>query len=557
MDYLKQNFEKFALVFILLISLTLMIFSSASDSLTVDEKVHISAGYLHTWKGNYLFNSEHPPLLNDLAGFFARAAKPNVPAVPANFTGGDQWEYGDMFFYLSGNNIDKLIFWARLPFIFLTLGLIYLVFLWAKTLFGAKAGLVAATLTAFSPNILAHGRLATTDIGVTFFFLLTCWAIRKYYLKPNVKNAVFLGLAVALVLLSKFSGLVILPIVFLSLMLLWFLKKPKFTTSLGQFLLILAIPLVLVWGTYAFSMRSDLISLPPVYITSKILGYKNLSSPLSKWLIVPYDKAIQGFEILSDHNTSGHWAYLNGEVGYNGWWYYFPLVMLYKLPLTEIILLALTIFIFWKVKLRPPGSWFDYFILFFPPLLFLAISMIGRIDIGIRHILPILPFFYIFISSLANFKNKIFQKLIFVLVGIEVIICILAFPNYLTYFNQIAGGAKGGIKHLSDSNLDWNQNMKRFGIYAKENNIKKVYELCWDGYSFSAQGVQAEILPASPDASQGGPNSPVKGVVVICAQQMVVPPDDFDFGWVTKHPPDTVVGNAMYVWRFDKMPDIN
>ena len=546
LGYLKKHWQKFALIGIFLTSFLLMIFSGKTDSLTVDEKVHISAGYLHTWKGDYTFNTEHPPMLNDLAGLFAKLAKPNVPEIPANFNGGDQWEYGDMFFYLSGNNVDKILFWARFPFILLTLGLVYLVFLWARALFGKNAGLIAAALTAFSPNILAHGRVATTDIGVTFFFLLVCWFLRKYYLKPNLKTAALLGLGLGLIILAKFSGMFVLPVIFLGVVFSLLNQRVKILSAIYQIALIVIIPLVLVWGVYAFTTRGQIKEAPVTYQLSKTFHSKTISHEWSKWLVIPFDKFAQGTEILLDHNTSGHWSYLNGEVDYSGWWYYFPYTLLYKMTLVEIILFVASVFMFWKLRKttnwQAPAGWFDYYLLLFPPLLFFVISMVGRIDIGIRHILPILPFMYIFISSLVLFKNNVFKKLLLTLIILQIAITFLAFPNYLTYFNQIAGGVKGGIKHLSDSNLDWNQNMKRFGIYAKENDIKKVYSLCWDEYSFSYQGVSAQTLP----------NNPVNGVAVICAQQMVVPPEGFDFSWVIKNPPDAVIGNAMYVWRFDK-----
>lgn len=521
-----------------------MFFSARGDSLVIDEKVHIPAGYLHVWQGDYTFNTEHPPLLNDLAGLFAKIAKPNLPEEKmANFNGGDQWEYGDLFFYKSGNNVEKIIFWARLPFIFLTLGLIYLVYLWAKTLFGPKAGLLAAVLTAFSPNILAHGHLATTDIGVTFFFVLTCWLLRKYFLKPTWGNAALLGLSLGLVLLAKFSGLVVLPIIFLGLIYLWFLKKPKLLPALGQFLMIILIPLILLWLLYAFSLRGELTNLPPVYELSKTLGYHTISHPYSRWLLIPFDKFIQGLEILSDHNASGHWAYLNGQISTSGWWYYFPLVLWYKLTITEIILFALSIFFGWRF-LKKTDGWFEGFLLIFPPLLYLGISMIGKIDIGIRHVLPILPFFYILISRMIQNRHLILKPIIILLVIGQILIGLLAFPNYLAYFNQIAGGAKGGIKHLADSNLDWNQNMKRFQKYAREHHLQKVYELCWDSDSFTYYGIENEILP----------NTPVKGVVVICAQQLKVTPEGFDISWVTNPPTggpaDEVVANGIYVWRF-------
>lgn len=543
--FLKKYWVIICLVVIILSSLFLMIFSSAQDSMVIDEKVHIPAGYLHVWQGNYLFNSEHPPLLNDLAGLFAKLAKPNVPVVPERFNGGDQWEYGDMFFYQSQNDVDKIIFWARFPFVLLTLGLIYLVFLWARILFGPKAGVIAAALTGFSPNILAHGRLATTDIGVVFFFILTCWCLRKYYLKPTWPNTIFLGASLGLVLLAKFSGLAILPVVFIGLVSCWIFKKPRFWRSLGQFFLILLIPVVLLWGVYAFSMREELIKMPQNYTLAKTLGSQTISPINLKWTLMPFDKFVRGYEILSDHNASGHWSYLNGQVDYNGWWYYFPLVLAYKMTLVEIALFSISLVVFWVIKksqkLRLPAGGFDYFLVFFPPSLYLAVSMIGRIDIGIRHILLILPFIFIFSSSLILAKNSIFKKVILGLVLVEVAIGIWAFPNYIAYFNQIAGGAKGGANHLADSNLDWNQNMKRFGEYAKKNNITKVYALCWDSYSMDYYGVKNEILPSEP----------VNGVVVICAQQMKVPPDGFEFDWV-KGPPDDIVANGIYVWRFDR-----
>lgn len=537
MFYFKKHTSQILLIFVLLISFLLMFYSARSDSITNDEKVHISAGYLHVWKGDYTFNTEHPPLLNDLAGLFAKFAKPNMPEKSYN----EQWKFADMFFYESKNDVESLTFWARLPFIFLTLGLIYLVFLWARTLFGEKAGLIAAVLTAFSPNILAHGRLATTDIGVAFFFLLSCWFLRKYYLKTTWVNVSLLGSSLGLTLLSKFSGMAILPVILLGLIFIWIKKKPKLNLAAGQFLLILLIPIILIWFLYAFSMREYLIKLPPIYELSRILGNRTLSYIWSEWLIVPFDKFIQGLEIISDHNKTGHLAYLNGQVGTGGWWYYFPLTLWYKMTLAELALLGLAIsHFFWK-KIKK-ATFFDEFLIIFSPLFFLAISMVGKIDIGLRHILPILPFFYIFISRLILSPNLFLKKIVIILTIVQVGIGILAFPNYLAYFNQIAGGAKGGIKHLADSNIDWNQNMKRFGEYAKKHNIKKVYELCGNGYPFNYYGIENDILPKKP----------VKGVVVICAHYLVLPLEEYDIDWVIKSPPDDIVSNGVYVWRFDE-----
>ena len=502
---MRKYWITISLVIIILTSFLLMFFSARQDSLTVDEKVHISAGFLHVWQGDYTFNSEHPPLLNDLAGLFAKIARPNLPERPLNtFDATEQWDFGDLFFYESGNNVEAIIFWARLPFILLTLGLIYLCFLFGKAVFGKKAGLLAAALAGFSPNILAHGRLATTDIGVAFFFLLTVWLLRKYFLKPSWINALILGIGIGFTILSKFSGLLILPVVLGGSIIFWVkavtLRKPLFLKYFNQFLFVIFTATILIWSVYLFSMRAQ------------------VDGALIR---APIDKFLQGWQILADHNQAGHWNYLNGVVNYQGWWYYFLAVLWYKLTLPVLILLGLAIF-FSRYKKDFLGE----YLLIFPGLLFLGVSLTSHIDIGIRHILSVLPFIFIFISGLANVKNLILKPIIWLLVAGHILVGILAFPNYLAYFNQIAGGSQNGLKHLSDSNLDWNQNVKRFAEYAKENNINHIYELCWDQGSFEYYGIRNDILP----------NSPVNGVVVICAQQLVITPEGFDFSWVTKYP---------------------
>lgn len=177
--------------------------------------------------------------------------------------------------------------------------------------------------------------------------------------------------------------------------------------------------------------------------------------------------------------------------------------------------------------------------------------MTSKIDIGIRHILPVLPLLFIFISRLAETTNFFLKPVVAGLVILHVAFGALAFPHFIAYFNQIAGGPKGGINHLIDSNLDWNQNMKRFGHWAEAQGINHVYTYCWNLDAFKYYGVQAEFLPAS--SSQGGPTTPVNDVVVICAHQLKIK-YDYDFSWVEKYAPDEIVSQTMYIWRFDQHP---
>ncbi|MCL5795739.1 MAG: phospholipid carrier-dependent glycosyltransferase, partial [Patescibacteria group bacterium] len=84
----------------------------------------------------------------------------------------EQYKFGEDFLYKSGNNAQQIVFVVRIQNIILTLLLAIIIFVWAKELWGFWGGLISLTLLIFCPNILAHGRLATTDIGSVFYFVL-------------------------------------------------------------------------------------------------------------------------------------------------------------------------------------------------------------------------------------------------------------------------------------------------------------------------------------------------------------------------------------------------
>lgn len=524
MDYLKKHWVVIILVLVMATSFSLMFYSAKRDSLTIDEKVHIPSGYLHTWKGNYLFNPEHPPLLNDLAGFSARIANPILPETYKSYSFGYQeWEFGDDFFYGTPNNIEKILIYARLPFILLTLGIIYLVFLFGRTLYNEKIALAAATLVAFEPNILAHGHLATTDIGLAFFWLLTLWYLRKYLLKPSGVAAVYLGLTLGLTLVSKFSGAIILPIIILVLFSVGFVNKKPFRQILRDFGIVLGVAILVIWFVNAFSMRGEMVS-----------------------LFSPFEKFIYGLKQVNSHNIGGHWTYLNGMVSAKGWWYYFPLTLWYKLPVAILLTLFMAIIsLFWFARVKYLDKYYlEILLIGLPIVIFFGISMLSSIDIGIRHILPILPLIYLIVVGVFNRKNKLLRYLLLIIILLQAITAFKSAPNYLAYFNEIAGGKQNGAKHLIDSNLDWDQNMKSLAKYVHSENISPLNALCWDEGAFAYYNINYKLLT----------HQVFDEAVAICVQQYYVPPGGFDFEWIKQYPPDANIEGGIYVWRFDLHP---
>ncbi|MBI2582803.1 glycosyltransferase family 39 protein, partial [Candidatus Azambacteria bacterium] len=212
----------------------LMVTSAKGDSATMDEVAHIPAGYSYLTQKDMRLNPEHPPLLKDLAAIPLLFQNINFPsdfkAWKDDING--QWDFGFQFLYRSGNDADNIIFWARIPFILLTLLLGYFIFKWGKELFGPGPALLALGLYTFSPTFLAHGRLVTTDVGASFGFFIRVYYFVKALRVPSTKHIITAGIALGIALLIKFSTFLLVPLlVFLAFLWWWMRRREGLATS--------------------------------------------------------------------------------------------------------------------------------------------------------------------------------------------------------------------------------------------------------------------------------------------------------------------------------------
>src|SRR5438874_2268353 len=181
-------------------------------SATSDEVAHLPAGYTY-WKTHDLrLNPEHPPLAKLLAALPLLALKPKLDTSWPEWAAAQQYIFGYGFLYT--NDADRLVFWGRLPMTLIaTLGAL-IVFLWARDMFGSASGLFALGLFAFSPNLLAHGMLVTTDVPLAVFMTLALYLFWKQR-QPSVMGSAAIGLATGAAMASKFSG-AILPLIIIA-----------------------------------------------------------------------------------------------------------------------------------------------------------------------------------------------------------------------------------------------------------------------------------------------------------------------------------------------------
>jgi Tfp pilus assembly protein PilF len=103
---------------------------------------------------------------------------------------------------------------------------------------------------------------------------------------------------------------------------------------------------------------------------------------------------------------------------------------------------------------------------------------LSRFNIGVRHLLPIYPFLFVLIGGAVQGlwrDGSRIKKGGLIIVGLWYVGSTLwSFPHYISYFNELAGGAKNGHKVLLDSNLDWGQDLKGLKKWLDQRGIQHV-----------------------------------------------------------------------------------
>ncbi|HHH12399.1 MAG TPA: phospholipid carrier-dependent glycosyltransferase, partial [Candidatus Moranbacteria bacterium] len=268
MRLLTRNAGKIAFV-VLGLFLALSFKLAWDDSLTFDEVAHIPAGYSYVKEFDYRLNPEHPPLLKVLAGLPLLALDPKFDTDAPFWTGtgtdypGEygQWSAGH---YLLDNaaNPDLLIFLARLPLVLVAAAFGWLLFVWGRRLAGAIGGLLALALYAFSPNVLGHAHLVTTDVGIAAAMTAAFFFFINFLKRPSWRNAILAGIFLGVAQVTKFSAVMLYPIFgVLALLYPLFVRYAnKRVSGLGRLSIIaqylrsfcaLIISLAVIWVVYA------------------------------------------------------------------------------------------------------------------------------------------------------------------------------------------------------------------------------------------------------------------------------------------------------------------
>ena len=499
-----------------------------SASIIFDEGPHIAAGYTYLRTGDLRLQPVHihPPLANVLAAM-PLLLQPDLPD-PRRIDG---WEIASLSAVTDATVWQypcpaRMALAARLPITWMTLLLAAVVGRWAADLWGPRGGLLALLLLALDPHIIAHGSLVTTDMAVTLWGTTALFLAARALRRPHRGYAVGAGIALGLALASKVSAISLIPALLILGLLAPIRLRHRLTAIIGG----MALAALTLWAVYGFEFRA-------------VSGFP---------LPLPAATHLEIYRSLQSHYRLGHPAFLLGQNSDHGWWYYFPVAFALKAPIPTVLLTLAGLI--GKPRFTPQvlRRWAPLVAF---PLVYLASTPFSTVNIGYRHLLPVLPFLFILAGRAARVRTPHSVLCILLLVWLALGTWRVA-PNYLAFFNELAGGPAGGYRYLVDSNLDWGQNLWQLRDWMRENGVGRVFYAHYSPARPEVYGVSVDFLPPDWRAVPFTPLDPAPGVYAIGATvlQGVYTPDVNTYAWFRARPPLDRLGYALFLYRVEPRP---
>ncbi|MEW4487643.1 glycosyltransferase family 39 protein [Thalassoglobus sp. JC818] len=505
--------HRVTIISLMVVHTGLVAWASWRYSPTQDEIGHLAAG-LGVWKfQDFSLYRVNPPLVRTIAAaplLFVDHEEDWSEYHPGA-TIRQEFDLGQRLFVANGTNSLWMLSLARWSCLPLTLIGLLICWQWGREIAGEPAGLVAASFWCFSPNIIGHGALITSDIAGASCGLLAAWQFSRWLERPSWRHAFLAGLSLGLALLSKLSWVVFFPI----WPMLWvssrvLTQSPRdLKKEVLQFILIMGTGINLLNLGYLFDGTGTPIGELGFYSTplvgQKLLPgenlpqnrfratiFENIPSPFPREFLLGLDAQKSDFEW-------GATNYFLGETKVaDGWLLYYVTGLFLKVPLVLWVLFA------WNLRsglndsaLRKKQARLLPLIVPAVAILTLA-SLQPNLNSHIRYVYPVLPCLFL-VAALGTakwFRFTLFCLALFSISSLSV------YPYSLSYFNYSIGGPSHGHKYLIDSNLDWGQDMIAVREWIAENPDSQPVRIKWRGFlPLEVLGIDAELAKTGEDRS--------------------------------------------------------
>jgi len=483
---------------------------------TWDEPYSVACGMEWLQSGTYELDPKHPPLGRVAAAALlflhgVRSSENPDPILDGNSILG------------SGESYHKRLFAARLGTLPFFLVSCVALWCWSWWAFGSETAAVAVLLFSSLPSILGHAGMAMTDIVLVATLPLALFSFCLWLNRPTIARSLWLGIAVAFAILSKFTAFPFLAVCGVLLIATrYFLSQPPSEKLMVRFTRLLAASLLaamVIWAGYRFSL-----------------------TPAPGGISVPAQAFFQGLSDLWQHNQEGQAEYFLGDLRKTGWIYYYPVIFLVKSPIAFLLLL-LTGLVF--LARTPYRTWPRAAMMAVIVGMFL-VGTLSQVSEGVRHMLAV----YVPMSALAGFgahclfrAGMVARFAAILLVGWQLISSATAHPDYLPYFNELARSKAATGAFGVDSDLDWGQDLWRLSEACQRHQIQSL----WVAYNGTAN-LQAAVQ--LPDWRLLPPHERKDGWIAVSIYKLKLgQDDDFEsYSWIERYQPVERVGKSILLY---------
>lgn len=516
---------------LLLVYAAMALTAARHEGATFDEPAHIGGGYDMWLNRDFRMDAANGDFVKRWAALPLLIGRPAFPPkTDPDWRSANFFAVGRKFLFESGNDVDAILFEGRCMVLVLAVGLGALVFGVARRLWGDAGGLVALALFAFSPDFLAYGALISTDVATALGFFAATWFAWRLLHRATWGALAGSVSAAALLVTTKLSALLIVPIVAVLIVVrawrrepwIWCLGRPALVATRGAQLVrlgaLMLVHLVVAWGAlwavYDFTYAGRPAAEPGVTFTPAPANASPLARPAAVALafcrvhrVLPeaYLAGAEGLAGIGEKRPS----FMNGHWQVGGRRSFFPFSFVVKTPPAVLVLIVLGCVAAsrWTSERRASsprraGGWYDLT----PCVALIAIyggaAVVQNLNIGHRHLLPIYPPLFVVAGTVAAGRSsRRATAAIGVLLAWAAADSLWARPHYLAYFNGFAGGPAEGYRRLVDSSLDWGQDLPELARWlGAHRDISRPTYLAYFGTDRpESRGIDVLRLPGFPD----------------------------------------------------------
>jgi glutamine amidotransferase-like uncharacterized protein len=578
-----------SVVVLLTIHVVLLAWLGAKQSPNVDEPAHLAAGMAMWQYGSFELYCVNPPLMRAVAalpilfmpheevwGDFEGAPRPRPEfLLGAQFVEShpDRWQ-----------GLLVAARWAIIPFSIL--GGLFCYF-WATEMFGRKAGLLALCLWCFSPNILTWSSLICTDGVAAVMGTAAGYSFWRWLKHPLGDRTAIAGSFLGLALLSKMTWLFLFalwPILWLTWRILSAHRESARAPSAVKMTAVLLIGLCVVNLGYGFQGSGT--RLGDYQFHSQILGGKSAIDGISAnnrfrgtvlaWVPVPLPSYyVLGLDLQKVDFERGKPSYLFRQWADHGWWYYYLVGFVLKVPLgTWGLGILAVVMCCWRRRWFGNGDGSsphhtnntttsaDRVVLLAPALfLLLLVSSQDGMSCHFRYIVPFLPFAFVWISQVASesASRRVLQPgLVLVLLGWSVFSSMTVYPHTMSYFNEVAGGPENGHRYMLSSSFSWSQDHFYLKKWIQDHpEVDSPYMRLVRSVSLEALGLRNRGASPKSKLEQQEQHDidptmlgPIPGWHVISVQHIHDRDGGYSYFWNFR--PRATIGHSIHVYHIDE-----